>query len=63
MSDKKRTESIINRLNDIKLPRIKLKKLDMSDVIHLDELGLDFTKKIPHRKPVPNKDGHYEESH
>ncbi len=62
MSYKKRTEAIRNRLNEIKLPHLKLKKLEMNDIIHLDELGLDFTKKNSHARPVP-KGGRYEESH
>ncbi|MBQ1825774.1 MAG: AMP-binding protein [Firmicutes bacterium] len=62
MSYKKRTEAIRNRLNEIKLPHLKLKKLEMNDIIHLDELGLDFTKKSSHARPVP-KGGRYEESH
>lgn len=61
MSYKKRTEAIRNRLNEIKLPHLKLKKLEMNDIIHLDELGLDFTKKSSHARPVP-KGGRYEES-
>ena len=62
MSYKKRIEAIRNRLNEIKLPHLKLKKLEMNDIIHLDELGLDFTKKNSHARPVP-KGGRYEESH
>ncbi|MEE3383313.1 MAG: hypothetical protein VZR08_05030, partial [Anaerovoracaceae bacterium] len=62
MSYKKRTEAIRNRLNEIKLPHLKLKILEMNDIIHLDELGLDFTKKSSHARPVP-KGGRYEESH
>ena len=62
MSYKKRIEAIRNRLNEIKLPHLKLKKLEMNDIIHLDELGLDFTKKSSHARPVP-KGGRYEESH
>ena len=62
MSYKKRTEAIRNRLNEIKLPHLKLKKLEMNDIIHLDELGLDFNKKSSHARPVP-KGGRYEESH
>lgn len=62
MSYKKRTEAIRNRLNEIKLSHLKLKKLEMNDIIHLDELGLDFTKKSSHARPVP-KGGRYEESH
>ena len=62
MARRKPTEVIRNRLNDLKLPHIKLKKLEMEDIVHLDELGLDFTKKFSHGKSVP-KNGHYEESH
>ncbi len=62
MADKKRTETIRNRLNEIKLPRLKFKKLEMNDILHLDELGVDFNRRMSSSKPVP-RDGRYEETH